>query len=122
MQEGLCVCSITASSRPSSEDEAPWVISLTCVPDHMDGRGGGNGVQPVFSSQKAGGGGQLPSAQPHCSSDDGRLDTHESRGFHLLCSTRRTQGIKVKGHVDGWLVLSSPRPRAPSLASPRAPS
>lgn len=67
-------------------------VSPTCVPDHVDRRGSGKELRPVQRRGKAGGGGQLPSPQPHRGSDDGCLDTHEDWGLHLLRSTRRAQG------------------------------
>ena len=101
--------------------EAQWVASSVCVADHVDGGSCSKGIQSGLCLRKAGGGGQLPSSQPYCSSDDGCVDTHEGRGFHLLCSTKCTQGTKAEGGQAKWVVPPSPGPGGVPSLTPYAP-
>lgn len=50
----LFVYKRTAFKRPLSQDKVPWIVSPTCVPDHVAGRVGGKGLKVDLRAGKAG--------------------------------------------------------------------
>lgn len=95
--------------KMSPTDFQPYrcCVSVSFRSDNLDRPFNGQTCPAEGRRPVPGGGGQLPAAEPHRSSDGRHLGRHEGRGGHLLRSAGRPEGEQLRRRPNTFSDLKS---------------